>query len=313
MPTLTQYRTATQRLLGTTANQALYSDANLNAYINTARGQVAIEGQCIRALPPISGAISSIAVTSGGTGWQGNAQVVISAPDLASGQPPTPLGAQATATATASSAVTAVTVLSGGAGYFAPLVTFSGTGQGTVAVATISGVNQTVQGQEVYPFSAVSPMVAVPGSGIQAVFMVNSVSVLWGNSRYTLEHCGWSKFQALARNYSPGYQDVPAIWAQFGQGNAGSLYVQPVPNTAYAWEWDVCCTPIDLTSDNDVDAIPFPWSDCVPYYAAYLAFSQSQRFADADRMTQEFERFMKRARTMSQPRGVNNWYGRPSL
>src|SRR3954470_957985 len=115
MPTLTQYLTQVQRPLGTKSAATLYPTADLTDYINTARNQIAIEGQCVRALPPISGPISTIAVTSAGVGW-GAATVLISAPDSPSGAGPQANGVQASANATsAAGRITAVTVLSGGA------------------------------------------------------------------------------------------------------------------------------------------------------------------------------------------------------
>lgn len=307
---LSAYLTATQNLLGTGGLGNLYSTTALTQYINTARNQIAAEGQCIRALPPISGAISTISVTSGGSGW-GNVTVLVSAPDFPPGFLPFPNGVQATATATtAAGGITAVTVTNGGAGYFSPVVSFSGVGQGAVAIAAVSGINATLTNLEVYPFSGVNPIVAVSGSGISSIYMVNSVSLIWGTFRYTLMRLSFSKYQAMARTYTAGYTYIPAVFSQFGQGVNGSLYVYPIPNTAYQMEWDCCCLPAALATDSDPEAIPYPWTDAVPFLAAYYALSGSQRFKDADRMWGEFEKYVKRARQMSNPRGVVNWYGR---
>jgi hypothetical protein len=167
-----------------------------------------------------------------------------------------------------------------------------------------------VVGQEVYPFADVNSMVATSGSGISSIFMVNSISVLFGNYRYTMAHVGFSKYQALIRNYSAGlYQYAPAVFAQFGQGVNGSVYAYPIPNSPYQWEWDVCCTVAPLATDTDPEAIPFPWTDAVAYYAAYLALDGAQRLADAKRRYEQYEMYMKRARQFSQgnvvaPRGT---------
>lgn len=307
---LTAYLTTTQRLLGTGAAGNLYDTAALTAYINQARFQIAAEGQCIRALPPIQGGLSAITIVSGGTGW-GPASVIISAPDFPSGFQPFPNGQQAAATVqSAAGQLTTVTLTSTGQGYFAPVISFSGAGQGAVAIATLSGVNATVVNQEVYPFSAVDPMVATSGAGISSIYMVNSISLIWGTFRYTLMRLSWSKYQAKARTYTSGYTYIPAVFAQFGQGVSGSVYVYPIPNSPYQMEWDCCCLPIALATDTDPESIPYPWTDAVAYLAAYYALSGAQRFTDADRMFIEYEKWMKRARQMSGPRGVTNWYGR---
>ncbi len=307
---LATYLTAVQNLLGTGGAGNLYPNATLTTYINTARSQIAAEGQCVRALPPISGPITIVTIQMGGSGY-GSPTVILSAPDSPSGQGAFPSGQQASATATVSgTSITAVTLSSTGQGYFTPIVTFSGAGTGAVAIAVVSGIAQTVINQEVYPFATFNPLVATSGSGISSVYMVNGVSMVWATFRYTLERVSFSKYQARVRNYTTGYTYIPGIWSQFGQGANGSLYVYPIPNAAYQMELDCLCLPINLATDTDPEALPYPWSDAVPFLAAYYAYQGSQRNADADRMWNEFQKFMKRARQMSNPRSVSNWYGR---
>ena len=307
---LTTYLTAVQRLLGTGSAQNLYTDAQLTSYINTARGQIAAEGQCIRAVPPTSGPITAITVLSAGTGYT-TAQVIIPAPDSPSGSGPFPAGQQASATAAfTGGGITSVTLLSTGAGYFSTTALISGNGTGAKLLAVVSGINQTVINQETYPFSGVNPLVNTSGAGINSVYMVRSISMIWGTFRYTLMHYSFSKYQAFARTYTAGYTYIPSVFCQFQQGVNGSVMVYPIPNQAYQMEWDCCCLPNDLATDTDPEAIPYPWTDAVRFLAAYYAFSGAQRFTDADRMWQEYEKYMKRARQMSQPMGTVNRYGR---
>lgn len=314
-PTLNSYITALQNLLGAGTSGNVYSNAALTTYINQARAQVAIEGECIRVVPPINGPITAFTILTAGSGYGTSPPtVVISAPDSASGIGVNAAGAQAKATATLSGgAVTAITLVSGtgGAGYFQPVVTLaSGSGTGATAVAVVSGLNVTAVSQEVYAFSSVTPLVATSGSGIQNIFELNSISMIWGTFRYTLKHVSFSKYQAVGRPYTAGYTYIPAVWAQFGQGVTGSVYLYPIPNASYQFEWDCLCVPNDLNVNTDAEAIPYPFSDCVPFLAAYYAFMQKQRNADADRMMKEYKTFMTRARTFSQRRFVSNWYGR---
>jgi len=314
------YLTAVQNLLGTTSTGQLYTTAQLTAYINDARQHVAQDAQCIRVLPPIQGPITAITVISGGTGWV-NPAVVISQPDSPSGFAPFPNGAIAVASATVSGGqITAVTVTSGGSGYFQPIVSLtSGTGQGTVFAVTVNSglINATVAGQEIYPFSTVNAMVATSGSGINSIYAVNSVSFLWGTFRYTLMRKSFSYYQAKVRTYTTGYQYIPAVMCQFGQGEGGSLYFYPIPNAPYQMEWDCYCIPNDLNNDSDVEAIPAPYTEAVKYYAAYLAYAQAQRFSDAERMYSSdpkrigwYQRSLQRARSVSGSRAVQSWYSR---
>src|SRR5262249_35613192 len=109
----------------------------------------------------------------------------------------------------------------------------------------------------------------------------------------------WTDFQAYLRSYSTGLQNYPTVFSQYGQGEGGSLYLWPLPSQATDMEWDSYCTPIDLSADSDPEVIPYPWTDAVKFYAAYLAFQNAQRYEDADRMFGEYEKFMKRSRAMS--------------
>ena len=314
-PTLNSYLTQVQNLLGAGASGNVYSNPTLTTYINQARAQVAIEGECIRVVPPINGPISSFTILTGGSGYGTSPPtVVITSPDSPSGQSVSAAGAQAKATATLSGgAVTAITLASGtgGSGYFQPTVTLvSGAGTGATAIAVVSGLNVTATSQEVYSFSSVTPMVATSGSGIQNIFELNSVSVIWGTFRYTLKHVSFSKYQAVGRPYTAGYQYIPAVWAQFGQGVNGSVYLYPIPNSNYQMEWDTLCVPNDLNVNTDVEAIPYPFTEAVPFYAAYYAFQMKQRNADADRMWKEAQKMVQRARTFGQRRFVSNWYNK---
>jgi hypothetical protein len=50
----------------------------------------------------------------------------------------------------------------------------------------------------------------------------------------------------------------------------------PIPNQTYQLEIDCICLPSDLVSDQDYEAIPDPWTDAVPYFAAHLAYLELQ-------------------------------------
>jgi hypothetical protein len=303
------YLQEVQRLLAD-AECSRFNTFDLISYINHARKQIAAEGQCIRVLPPTSGDITAISVTSAGSGYT-SPIVTISQPDSPSGKPPNPMGVQATAVATLSgSQISAVTVLSGGDGYFQPTVTVSGgIGTGAQLSATVAGINTTNVGQDTYYFRDISAMVASSASGIGSILGVQGISLVWGNLRYTLLHYGFSRFQAEVRTYT-FYQDIPSVFTQFGQGDSGSIILFPPPNQSLQMEWDCICLPQDLLYDTDVEAIPYPWTAAVKWYACYLAFSEAQKWEERDRAYKEFEKKMKRARAYSQPRAVTNWYGR---
>jgi len=212
---LTAYLAATRRLLqNPQAPTSLYSDSDLTSYINTARGQIAGENECIR-----------------------NA-------------------------------------------------------------ATLA----LVAAQRVYLFSAIT--LGSPSTGIQGVLNVRMAAYQVGNGERLMRTRGFEYFKTYFLNKPVQTPGPPAEWAQYGQGASGSLYVSPLPDGAYTLNLDTVCRPIDLADDTTAEAIPYPWTDCVPFFAAYYAYLGSQvpaRSADAERMFQRYEEFAARARVISNP------------
>lgn len=310
---LNGYLAQVQNLLGTSASQNLYSNSQLTTFINEARRQTALHGQCVRALSPISGSISALTLTSGGSGYQAVPTVVINPPDFPNGFLPNPNGVQASAVCTISGgAVNTLTLLSGGTGYFSPGIVFTGGSPVNEATATVTvnNITATNAGQEQYPFSGILSAIQSAYSGIESVVAVRSVSFIWGTYRYTTQACSFSRYQALVRTYSQAYQYIPSVVSQYAQGIMGTLFMYPVANSQYQFEADTQCVPIDLVDDNTFEAIPHPWRNCVQYYAAYKALLGVGRYADAQKLYEIFTRQLVVARQASQPSQINNWYGR---
>jgi hypothetical protein len=274
MASLNTYLKQTQRLLRD-AQQTALNPLDLTDYINNARREVAMRAQCVRVLPLTSGAVASITVASAGTSYVAPT-VSISAPDYPAGTGTNPTGAQATATAVVvGGTISSIILTYGGQGYFQPSVTITDSvGKGAVATATTQTLCATTAGQEVYPFSAID---LSSFAGVSSIHLIGSVSVIFSQFRYSLQYKAFSEYQALIRQYSSGfYQYVPAYFSQFGQGVRGSLYMYPIPNQTYQLEIDCICLPSDLVSDQDYEAIPDPWTDAVPYFAAHLAYLELQ-------------------------------------
>ena len=224
---LTTYLSQTKRLLQnpSSAVTALYTDADLTIYVNTARGQVAGDGECIRVLGTISTAV----------------------------------------------------------------------------------------GTRNYNFSGIN--VGVPAStGIQGVIHVRSIRYGVGASgSVLLTSRAWEWFEYYCLNNAIPQNGVIAEWAQYAQGAApppsgaaigGSFYLDPPPNAIYALTCDCVCYPAALVADADPEALPFYWTDAVPYYAAYAALMSAQtnaRINDANRMLELYNTFIERARQFSNP------------
>ena len=290
------------------SKQEMIDPFDLIEYANRARREVAMRSQSIRRLTPISGQIVAAPVIAGGSGYT-NPTVVITPPDFPSGQGRYPNGVQATGTATQiGGQIINVAINFGGDGYFQPLITISDpTGTGADIGATLSPINVTTPAQEVYNFSDID-LSMWPGVG--SVLAVKSVSIIYSNYRYSLPMYAFSQYQALIRNYPLQYQWVPAFSSQYGQGTSGSLYLYPISSQVYQCELDCFCLPSDMTTDQDYEPIPDPWTDAVPMFMAALAYQEMQNQNMARTYYAQFDEFMHRYRAAASPgRGINP-YGR---
>lgn len=302
MPTLAQYVQQTQFLLHDPNAQA-YALSSVQSAVNIARKQVAGEAECVRALLS-GGVITSLTLTNPGSGYANGAGTVTF----------TGSGNQAFATATiAGNVVTALTLTAGGWGWLtAPTVTITdslGFNGGATATTTVDNSASTVPTQEAFQFSTLNTLAALT-PGVQEVIGINSIACQWGSGsvyKPMLRWRPWPWFQANCRVYSVSAMNFPSYWSQFGQGVVGSFYLFPIPAQVLSLDVDAICLPLDLTgSGNETDAIPYPWSDCVPYFAAYQCYMNSSRAPDAARMFStnsqvpgQYQIFMTRARKMS--------------
>lgn len=306
---LFQYLQRTQRLIGDT-EQKMVPPNDLIDCVNQARNHVAGLTQCVRILTPISGSISSITVLTGGTAYT-SPTVTITPPDAPGGTASNPGGLQATATASLTgTTITSIVITNPGAGYFQPVVTITDPhGTGATVTAKISTIMQLNLNQEVYAFSSIP--LNTPGAA--SIIAVKSISIIYDNYRYSLPMYSFSTYQAHIRRFPYQYAYVPTVGSQYGQGANGSLYLYPIASQAYQAELDCFCLPTPLVADTDVDLIPQPWSDVVPFYAAYLAFLQMQRANDAKGMLDLFNTTLAQKSGVARPGRTSNPYGRWSV
>jgi hypothetical protein len=143
-------------------------------------------------------------------------------------------------------------------------------------------------------FSAAdAPMI----EGAINIRMINLVTAT-GQQRLTLREWPWFNNYVIAKPTET--IGPPKIWAQYRQGSQGVFFIN-IPDEAYELAVDAVCYPIDLETDTDIDAIPYLWTDAVPFYAGYYAYMAFQRQADADMMLERFQQAMGRARVAVTP------------
>ncbi len=305
--TLSEYMQRLQRILGDQTFQQ-FNPYDLLDYINEARNYVAAQGECVRVLCPSVSGISSITVTAGGTGYT-TAPVVTVAPP--------PLGTTATATATLlDTSVFSVQVIDPGDGYVAPpSVTFSG-GGGTGAAAssaTLMPLAQVIAGKEVYKFTDFNPLIASSSAltGASKILSITSIAVSWGSMKPALRYKPWSEFQAYYRAYNVAAQGYPRIWSQYLRGDLGSFYLWPVPSQAAQMDLDCLClpAPIGFDSNEDFDAIPYPWNNAVAYKAAEIAVLGEPDLREmVDKFTAHYDKRMQFAAVVSSPTSIPDIY-----
>ena len=166
----------------------------------------------------------------------------------------------------------------------------------TQCVRQLQIVN-TVNNQETYAF----PTNVNLAGGVLNTVSVMGISVPWGTFKPTLTYMPWSNFQAFLRAYNQQIQGYPEVWSQFNRN--GPVYLWPIPSAVFAAEWDTSCNVINLATDTDPEAIPYPFTDAIPYFAAYLANLYAQREKEAETSYKLYRQFVATANKSAQPLG----------
>jgi hypothetical protein len=175
----------------------------------------------------------------------------------------------------------------------------------------------TVVGQRNYNFSGLNTGVAAT-TGISGILHIRAINYAVASGQQWIPSRPWEWFNQYGVNNPVPQNAAPAMWAQYGQGSAGTntgsgatgtFYLDPPPDAVYTLYCDCVCYPITLVDDTTVEALPYQWSDAVPFFAAYYALLSAQagaRQAEAGRMFEAYQTFMQRAREQSNP-SVQRW------
>lgn len=145
-----------------------------------------------------------------------------------------------------------------------------------------TGVNRTIQmstanqSQEVYAFSSLPE-----GSNTLDIMNIN---LYWGNSRIPLRYMPWTQFNAQMR-YWTNYIGQPVAFSVYGPQ---SFYLGPVPDQEYTIEIDTIVQPTNLVNLSDVETIPLPYTEPVPFYASYTAKYKEQSYGEAELFKNEY-------------------------
>ena len=145
-----------------------------------------------------------------------------------------------------------------------------------------TGVNRKIQNSNVYQNQEVYDFSSLP-EGTLTLDVVN-FNLYWGNSRVPLRYQPWTQFNSQLR-YWQNYIGRPICYSIYG---SQKIYVGPVPDQTYQIELDTIVQPIDLVNLSDVETIPLPYTQPVPYYAAGTAKYKEQSYGEAEIFKQEY-------------------------
>jgi hypothetical protein len=154
----------------------------------------------------------------------------------------------------------------------------------------------TAVGTQSYLFSAATSL----PTGTQALLSVRMITRTVTGGAALLVPRSWEWFNTFYIATTGIAQAAPTAWAQLGQGVGGSIFLSPTPDSAIPLALDGVYIPAPLVDDIAVEALPYPWTDAVQYYAAYLALlSDPAMRAEADKMWVRYTEFIARARRIS--------------
>lgn len=204
----------------------------------------------------------------------------------------------------------------------ADLTDYINEGRGWVAALGECVPNQAtldvVQGQRAYNFSAIT--LGAPTAGISGVMAVRQSAIQVGEGQLWMTPRNYAWFFFYRMSTVTPVQNQPNEWSVVGQGAApqsglqaegGTIFVDPVPDTSYTLNLDAVCYPIPLVDDTTAEALPYLFTDAVPYFGAYKALLSAQsasREAEAARMYNKFEQFINMARAASTPSVLPGMY-----
>jgi hypothetical protein len=175
--------------------------------------------------------------------------------------------------------------------------------QPRVLVTTVS----TVKNQETLALTLANSAVAA-SPGCASPYGTIGIAVQQGNYFIALGRKDFPSFQADDRILNQTLKNYPDRFATYNRGQLQVVYMFPVPADVYSVQWDIACTPINLVADTDVEAIPLPWTEIVPFQAARLAAITQQRWADAEGFRGEVESMMNEATAAEMPFMRGDWY-----
>lgn len=121
--------------------------------------------------------------------------------------------------------------------------------------------------------------------GNDNVIDVVGIFLITGGARRLMDNYSFTMLTTYWRTWTLATAE-PIAWAKY---NPTTIYVGPKPGMAYETEWD-CCQEngTDLSLMTDQDPLPYPFTEPVPYYAAYLCKMNQRQFPEATTFKEQY-------------------------
>lgn len=116
-------------------------------------------------------------------------------------------------------------------------------------------------------------------------FDLYSINLIFGSTRILLQHLPKTELDMKFRPWTT-HSSQPWAFARYGPSQ---VYLAPTPNSAYVTEWDCAVYASPLLNLTDLDPLPYPFTQPVPYYAAYLAKINMQMDDEAQAFLERYE------------------------
>lgn len=150
-----------------------------------------------------------------------------------------------------------------------------------------TGCNRVLQSYTV-PSGVETVDFSVLPEGTNTIDVIN-VNLYWGNSRIPLYYLAWTDFNAQLR-YWQNYTGRPIAYSMYGPKK---LFIGPTPDQSYVMEFDTVVEVDPMVTGAEVEVLAAPFTEAVPFYAAYIAKYQEQSYGEAEIFDQQYNKHVR--------------------
>lgn len=173
----------------------------------------------------------------------------------------------------------------------------------------VMGTLPTTAAQQQYSFATIS--LGGLTSSVLGVLNVRQITYTIASGAKSLHSRSFPWFNTYILSQPVPTPGPPTVWSQFGQGALGTIYTNVLDGN-YTLNLDTVCYPVDLVDDTTPEAIPYQWTDAIPFYAAYYAALTVGAADKAKAMFDEYSKFIVRARGAATPSVLPGNFAQPA-